>query len=293
MSHHHHHHHNHDSKNILLAFTLNFVFSIIEFIGAYLTNSVAIYSDALHDLGDSMALLLSYFAEKMSLKKPDHKYTFGYRRFSILSALLNGIILFSGSLYVIYESILRLKSPETVHPEGMLALAFLGITVNGFAAYRLSKNGGMNSKMVMLHLLEDILGWVGILIISIILFFKPWFILDSIMSLLIALIILKGVYKNILKTGQIFLQRFPDELEIDKVKSSIEGLDNVLNIHAIKGWSIDSDSFYLRFHIKLPTTSTIKEIDELKIKIKEILKNYKIFDSTIEFESEDCSHQRV
>ena len=129
-SHSHGHHHHHGSKNILLAFFLNAGFAVIELIGGYLTNSVAIYSDALHDFGDSLSLLLAYFAEKLSHKKEDEKYTFGYRRFSILSAFINGIVLFGGSIFVISESIKRLMSPEPVIPEGMLALAILGILVN-------------------------------------------------------------------------------------------------------------------------------------------------------------------
>ena len=179
---HSHHHHHHGSKNILVAFFLNAGFAVIELIGGYLTNSVAIYSDALHDFGDSLALLFSYYAEKLSHKDADKKYTFGYRRFSILSAFINGLILLLGSLFVIYEAAQRIMAPEEVVPEGMLGLAILGIAVNSIAAYRLSKDDGVNAKMVMYHLLEDLLGWFAVLIVSIILLFKPWFILDSILS---------------------------------------------------------------------------------------------------------------
>ncbi|MCO4794758.1 MAG: cation transporter, partial [Bacteriovoracaceae bacterium] len=126
----HDHSHHTGSKNILVAFFLNATFAVIEMIGGYFTNSVAIYSDALHDLGDSIALLFSYYAEKLSHKKPDSKFTYGYRRFSVLSALLNGVILLSGSLFIIYEAINRIKHPEVVKPEGMLALAILGIVIN-------------------------------------------------------------------------------------------------------------------------------------------------------------------
>ncbi len=150
MGHDHVHHHSHSgSKNILIAFFLNLSFVIVELIGGYFTNSVAIYSDALHDLGDSLALLFSYFAEKLSRKEADSKYTFGYKRFSVLSAFINGMILFCGSLFVIYEAIMRLNRPEPVDATGMFALAILGILVNSIAAYRLSKDSGLNSKMGM------------------------------------------------------------------------------------------------------------------------------------------------
>ncbi len=282
----HHHHHHHGSKNILIAFFLNAGFAVIELIGGYLTNSVAIYSDALHDFGDSLALLFSYFAEKLSHKSADEKYTFGYRRFSMLSALVNGIILLSGSVFVIFEAFKRIMSPEEVAPEGMLGLAVLGILVNSFAAYRLSKDDGTNTKMVMLHLLEDLLGWIAVFIVSIVLLFKPWFVLDSILSILISLMILRGVYKNLIKIGFIFLQKFPDELEFEKLKKEIVQLDLVKDIHAIKGWSIDDSTFYLRFHVLVPKQTTIEKIDVLKAQIKEVLKEYKVQHSTVEFESE-------
>lgn len=286
MGHNHsHHHHHHGSKNILLAFFLNAGFAVIELVGGYLTNSVAIYSDALHDFGDSLALLFSYFAEKFSHKDADEKFTFGYRRFSILSAFINGIILLLGSIFVIYEATQRILSPEKVSPEGMLLLAVLGILVNSFAAYRLSKDDGMNTRMVMLHLLEDLLGWVAVLIVSIVLLFKPWYVLDSILSILISLVILRGVYKSLIKVGLIFLQKFPDELELEQLKSEILDIELIEEIHALKGWSIDDTSYYLRFHVMVPEDTNIRMIDKLKDKIKEILKKHNVTYSTLEFES--------
>lgn len=281
----HNHSHHHGSKNILVAFFLNAGFAVIELIGGYLTNSVAIYSDALHDFGDSLALLFSYFAEKLSHKDADKKFTFGYRRFSILSALINGMILLLGSIFVIYEASQRIMSPEKVSPEGMLGLAILGIAVNSFAAFRLSKDDGMNTKMVMFHLLEDLLGWVAVLIVSVILLFKPWYILDSILSILISLVILRGVYKNLIKVGLIFLQKFPDELEFEQLKKEIMDFDLVYDIHAVKGWSIDDSTYYLRFHVLVPEDTKIGTVDSLKIKVKEILRTYNVTYSTIEFEA--------
>lgn len=281
----HKHSHPTRSKNILVAFFLNATFAIIELIGGYFTNSVAIYSDALHDLGDSLALLFSYFAEKFSHKDADQKFTFGYRRFSILSALINGIILLIGSFFIIYEASQRILSPEKVVPEGMLGLAILGIIVNSYAAYKLSKDDGMNTKMVMLHLLEDLLGWIGVFIVSFILLFKPWYVLDSILSVLIALVILRGVYKNLIKVGFILLQKFPEEIEIEQIKSEVMDTDLVEDIHAVKGWSIDDSTYYLRFHILVSKETKIETIDTLKVRIKGILTKYNVTYSTIEFES--------
>jgi len=288
--HHHHHHHASDSqKNILLAFFLNISFSIIEFIGGYYTNSVAIYSDALHDLGDSLALLFSYYAEKLSGKKADEKFTFGYQRFSVLAGLVNGIILLAGSIYVMVEAMKRLQSPEPVNAQGMMLLALLGMAVNGFAAFRLSKNVGINSKMVMYHMLEDLLGWVAVFIVSIVLMFKPWYILDSLLSILIALIILKGVGHQLINVGKILLQKFPDGLERDKIVRHIHSLELVENVHLIQGWSLDDSRFSLSLHVKVDATSNIVQLDKLRGDIELFLKKENVVFSTIQFESGNCT----
>lgn len=283
--HHHHHHHHSSTGNILIAFGLNFSFALIELVGGYLTNSIAIYSDALHDLGDSLSLLLAYYGEKMGVKDADSRFTFGYKRFSILSALVNCLVLLAGSVYIIYEAIQRFLQPEVVDAKGMLLLAILGVAVNGFAAYRMSKNEGFNSKMVTYHLLEDILGWVAVLIVSTVLMFKPWYLLDSVLSIIVSLIILKSVFKYFLKIVRILLQQFPDQLEMESIKKEILKVFIVKDIHAIKGWSIDEDSFYLRFHIVVPDATTIEEIDKSRKAIKSILAEHKVDYSTIEFES--------
>lgn len=167
----------------------------------------------------------------------------------------------------------------------MIALAILGIAVNGFAAYRLSKSQGINSKMVMFHLLEDLLGWVAVLLVSIILLFKPWYSLDAILSILISFLILKGVYKNLVKVIRIFLQKFPEDLSLTEIKNEIKSLPEVKDIHEIKGWSIDDQSYYLRFHLKVAPETQMKTVDEIKRQVKDILTRHHVEYSTIEFES--------
>ncbi|PIK13708.1 cation diffusion facilitator family transporter [Halobacteriovorax sp. JY17] len=293
MSNCHHHHHNHSgSKNILIAFALNFCFAIIEFIGGYLTNSMAIYSDALHDLGDSTALLMSYFFEKFSKKDRDQKYTYGYRRFSLLSALLNAVILLAGSVFVISESFERLLDPQPVMSEGMFALAILGIAVNGIAAYRMSKDEGINQRMVMLHLMEDILGWCAVLIVSVVLYFKPWYILDSILSILISLLVLRGVYQGLKKIVTILMQAFPKDLSMETVREKLIEIDGVEDVHFIQGWSMDEESHSLTFHVSVSDELKVKELDRIKIVIKSTLFDMNVKNSVIEFEGvgHNCDH---
>lgn len=288
---HHHHHHDHTEgqKNLLMAFGLNFFFAIVEVIGGYLTNSMAVMSDALHDFGDSMALLSAYVLEKVSVKKADEKYTFGYRRYSILAALINGLILFLGSLFMIKEAISRLMAPETIHPEGVIWLAVLGIAVNGFAAFRLSKSEGMNQKMVMWHLLEDLLGWVAVLIVSIILLFKPWFILDSILSICISIIVLRGVWGSLKQSLSIFLQKFPANLDKDALKSELEAIENVTEVHEIKAFSIDDRYHQLTLHVVVPNEMTMQGLEVIKEKFAIILEKHKVLEYSLEFEGNEFS----
>jgi len=286
---HHHHHHGHEQKNILMAFILNFAFAIIEFIGGYITNSVAVYSDALHDLGDSLSLLLSYFAEKMSLKKPDEKFTFGYRRFSILSAFVNALILSIGSVFVIKEAVERLLAPEPIIAEGVILLAIFGIFINGLAAYKISKNSSINSRMIMLHLLEDVLGWVAILIVSIILLFKPWFLLDAVLSILISLLILLNVWKNLKIILKILMQGFPENVNQTQITNDIKKLENVIDVHLVQGWSIDESNFNLTLHVHVSPQLTMEKVDVLRSNIETLLKNNHVYFSTIQFEGTPCT----
>lgn len=283
------HNHSHHPKinNILLAFVLNASFAVLEFFGGLYTNSVAIMSDALHDFGDSLALLFSYFADKLSHREANEKYTFGYKRFSLVSALLNGSILLVGSVFVISEAIERLGSPELVKPEGMLFLAIIGIAVNSFAAFRLSKDQGLNVKMLMFHLLEDLLGWVAVLIVSVILLFKPWYILDSVLSILISLIILRGVLINLIKVGKIFVQHFPEGIERDKLIEQIQNCNGVKDVHFLQGWSLDDSTINVTLHVVVDENMRMGEADKLRNQIERCLKGAKISMWTIQMES-DC-----
>lgn len=286
---HHGHHHNHGTgKNILVAFFLNAGFCILEFIGGYYTNSVAILSDALHDLGDSMALLMAYILEKYSNKKADESFTYGYRRFSILSAFITSTILLVGSIFVIQKAVERILSPEAINVQGVLGMAVLGVVVNSFAAWKLSKGEeGLNQRAVMLHLLEDVLGWVAVLIVGIVLLFKDWYILDPILSVLISILILKNVYGNLMSIGRVILQKWPDDLELAKLKNEMMNLPEVEDIHAVQAWSIDSISHSLSLHVVVDSQMTIDRVDHLKHKIRHILTHYKVIHSSIEFEGKD------
>ena len=292
----HHHHHVHEVRSqsdsaILSAFFLNAGFAVIEFIGGHYTNSTAIKSDAIHDLVDSLTLPFSYFAEKMSHKEEDEIFTFGYRRFSVLAALINGLVLLGGTGYVIYEAIGRLYEPEPVVASGMIVFALLGIGVNGLAAFKLKRSGGLNSKMIMLHLLEDILGWVAVLVVSVILMFKPWYFLDSVLSILISLVVIRGVYKNFISIGSILLQKFPAGLEKNRIREKILSYDCVQDVHLVRGWSIDESKFYLTLHVRVSLDTTMGQLDSLRKEIETFLREEDVLYSTIQFEGEECREE--
>ncbi|MBT3464129.1 cation transporter, partial [archaeon] len=217
MGHSHNHDHNHDSDsttNLKVVFFLNLSFTVVELIGGIFTNSVAIIADSLHDFGDSLSLGLSWFLDNYSKKERSNKFSYGYKRFSLLSALINSTILVIGSIFVLYTSIPRFMNPETSNYKGMLLLAILGIIVNGIAVLRLKKGNSINEKVVSWHLLEDVFGWVAVLIISVVNMFVSLPILDPLLAIVFTLIIFSNAIKNLKPIVAIFLQSTPQNIDI-------------------------------------------------------------------------------
>jgi len=284
------HHHHHSSKNIQAAFFLNLAFTIIEIIGGLYTNSISILSDALHDFGDSISLGMSWFLEKYSLKKRDQVYTYGYRRFSLLSAFINSMVLIIGSIIILYEAIPRLYDPPVPDAEGMFFLALLGIVFNGFAAYKLGSGHSMNEKVARLHLMEDILGWVGVLIISIVMQVRFLPILDPAFSILFTLFILFRVVKNLNKTVRIFLQAKPDEVDLKKLENDILHIKNLVSFHDLHLWTMDGQYFVITIHLVVPDDLNKIDLLQLKKDLRTLLDSCSIDHATLEIEreSENC-----
>jgi len=279
-------HHN-STRNIKVAFFLNLGFTIFEIIGGFWTNSVAILSDAIHDLADSISLGLSWYLDKKSKQKGNRKFSFGYQRFSLLGALINGIVLVVGSLFILSEAIPRLIEPELPNAPGMLVFAIVGILVNGAAVLRLRGGKTLNERVVSWHLLEDVLGWIAVLITSIVLLFWDIPILDPILSIVILVYVLFNVVKNYRETLLVFLQGVPSEIDLNTIKNRIKGLDKIVSIHHTHLWSLDGEKHVLTIHIVVGEISSIKEIIEIKRKLKELLRKVPIEHATIEIEFED------
>lgn len=295
MGHHHSHGHNHATGNIKVAFFLNLTFTIIEFIGGFFTNSLAIMSDAVHDLGDSLSLGMSWYFQKLSNKKANTSFSYGYGRFSLLGAIINSIVLIIGSIFIITEAIPRIITPEEADANGMMWFAILGIIVNGAAVFKLRQGTSINERVVSLHLLEDVLGWVAVLIASIIMQFWDVPILDPILSLLIAAIVLFNVYKNIKESFKIILQGVPNKISTEEIEKVLIAFDEIDTVHDCHVWTMDGEFNIATIHIIVNKTNyTLEESRILKQKIRKTLNNkFHLEHVTLELETsiEDCSYK--
>ncbi|WP_416307150.1 cation diffusion facilitator family transporter [Neptunicella sp. SCSIO 80796] len=288
MHDHHHHDHSHaSSERIGWAFLLNVSFTIIEFIGGWLTNSTAIMADAVHDLGDSLSIGTAWILNKVSHKQANHNFSYGYKRFSLLGALINGVVLLTGSIWVMFEAIPRLINPEMPVTEGMFVLAIFGICVNGFAAYKLSAGTTLNEKVLNWHLLEDVLGWVAVLIVSIVLMFVHLPILDPILSIGFTLFILFNVAKNLRITLRLFLQAAPSESLRTEIREVLLNHELVTGLHHLHFWSLDGEKHVLTAHLVLASDVSVQQMAGVKASIAENLSAYELEHTTIELEFDD------
>ncbi len=277
-----------NEKNIKMAFLLNLGFSLFEIIGGLLTNSVAILSDSIHDFGDSIAIGISYLLERFSNQSPNKQYTYGYKRYSVLGAFFTSGILIIGSLIVIFEALSRIVNPVAVSTTGMFIFAIIGIIVNGIAAYKTSKSINLNEQSVNLHMLEDVLGWLAVLVGTLIIKITGWNIIDPLLSLVIALIIGYKAVKNLLEIIQIIAEKIPKNIDIDKISEDIKKINQVIDVHHIHVWTIDGVDTLLTMHVQVKQNTTKNTYEELKNEIKKHLKKLGIKHSTIEIEYIAC-----
>lgn len=271
-------------KNILIAFILNISFALFELFGGLFTNSVAIMSDSIHDLGDAISIGISYFLEKKSKKKADKKYTYGYVRYSVLGGVITTTILLVGSILVIIGAIKRIFNPVEVNYSGMIIFAVIGVVLNFIAAYVTKDGDSINQKSVNLHMLEDVLGWIVVLIGAIIMNFTDIKLLDSLMSIGVAVFILINSLKNLKRVVDIFLEKTPDNVDIEELKSHLLKIKDVEDIHHIHVWSIDGYNNYATMHIVVES----ENVAAVKKKIRKELLEHNICHSILETEDEAC-----
>lgn len=276
-------------RNILVAFILNISFSIFELIGGLFTNSVSIMSDAVHDLADAISIGISLILEKISKKKPNEEYTYGYIRYSVFGALITTTILTVGSILVIIGGVNRIINPRIINYDGMIIFAIFGVVINFMAAYFTKEGDSVNQKAVNLHMLEDVLGWVVVLIGSILMKFTDISIIDSIMSICIAIFILINAFKNLKKILDLFLEKTPKNISIKNLKNDLLKIKDVVDVHHVHVWSMDGISNYATMHVVARSDNQ----KMLKNKIKKDLKKIGIIHTTVEIEcmEEKCNEK--
>lgn len=275
-------------KNILVAFILNLSFSVFEFLGGIFTNSVAIISDSIHDIGDAISIGISYFLETKSKRRPDNTYTYGYLRYSVMGSVITTLILLVGSVLVIINAVNRILDPQEVNYNGMIVFAVIGVIVNFLAAYFTRHGESMNQKAVNLHMLEDVLGWAVVLIGAVIMRFTDLALIDPILSICVAIYIFIHAFSHLKEALDLFLVKTPEGVSVDEIKHHLSEIDGVLDIHHIHIWSMDGNQNYATMHI-------VTNGDHLTVKkaVKEELLEHGIVHTTLELEGEDenCSDE--
>jgi cobalt-zinc-cadmium efflux system protein len=286
MDHHHRHTQGRASKSIGLAFFLNLGFAVVELVGGLLTNSVAILSDAFHDAGDCISLGVSWRLQKISHRGRDNRYSYGYRRFSLLGALLISVMLLVGSIFIIKESVARIIVPEPAHAQGMLLLAVLGIAINGLAALQMKRGASFNERAIFLHIMEDVLGWIAVLAASVVMLFVDLPVIDPILSLAICVWVLCNVYKNLKGTLKVLLQEIPENIDMAKLEAALRALDHVLQTHDLHVWTLDGEQHIMTLHVVIDEDLLMDGRRALKAAIKAVCDEFEIHHVTVEFETE-------
>ena len=284
MGHDHEHHQQGTARNRLgLAFFLNASFTIVELVGASLTNSTAIAADALHDLGDSLALAFAWGMQALAGTRATGTFSYGFRRLSLVAALANAVVLIGGGALVLRESVPRLWSPDQPDAQGMFVLAVLGVAVNGAAVLRVGSGSTLNERTVTWHLLEDVLGWVAVLLVSVVMVFVDAPILDPLLSIAVTLFVGWNAGKHLKRTLMLFLQAVPDEIHPEELKIaalSIEGVEDLRHLHV---WSLDGTNHILTGHLVVKST-TLLEARSIRQKVTSLLRESGIGHCTLEID---------
>ena len=273
---------------VWVAFFLNLSYAIVEFIAGGIFGSSAVLADSVHDLGDAIAIGISAFLETISNREEDSHYTLGYKRFSLLGAMVTAVILMTGSVLVILENIAKIFHPQPVNDEGILWLGIIAITINVLASLVIRKGQTKNESILSLHFLEDTLGWVAVILMAIVLRFTDWYILDPLLSLAISFFILSKALPRFWSTLKIFLDAVPEGVDIQKIKTDLAELDHVASINQLNLWTMDGLEKNAIVHVCL---KEMEHMETCKESIRIFLKDCGFQNITIEVDADLESHQ--
>lgn len=267
----HAHQHGSSSSNLKVAFLLNLAFTVIEVIGGLWTNSIAILSDAVHDLGDTLSLGSAWYFDRLSKQGRSERNTYGYRRYSLLGGLITSAALVIGLSFVLWQAVGRLLSPQEVNAPGMMILAIVGVAFNGAAVLRVRKGSSLTERVVSWHLIEDTLGWVAVLIGAGIMTIWDLPIIDPLLSIGISLFVLWNVIRTLRKFLDILLQRTPPGFDTDAFETGALAVPGVMSLDHTHSWTIDGQSHVLTTHLVLRAGMTRQEIQACKAEVRRLL----------------------
>ena len=274
--------------SIWLAFFLNLSYAIVEFITGGIFGSSAVLADSVHDLGDAIAIGISALLETISNREEDRQYTLGYKRFSLLGAMLTAVILMIGSVLVILENITKIAHPQPVNEEGILWLGIIAVVINVLASLVVRKGKTKNESILSLHFLEDTLGWLAVILMAIILRFTDWYILDPLLSLVISIFILTKAVPRFWSALKIFLDAVPEGVEATEIEKELAALANVKSVNQLNLWTMDGLEKNAIVHVCL---EEVEHIEYCKESIRNLLKDYDFQNVTIEVDANLASHQ--
>ncbi len=292
MSGHHHHHHHGAAERLGIAFALNLGFTLVEFVGAYLTGSTAIAADAVHDLGDSLSLGFALVMQRVAGRRPSRAYTYGLRRLSLVGALVNVVVLLVGSVLVLVESVPRLWDPPSPDARGMLLLAVFGVLINGAAVLRLREGATLNERVVSWHLLEDVLGWVAVLVVSVVMLVADVPILDPLLSVAIALWIGINAWRNVWRTVDLFLQAVPEGVDLEELEARARAVEGARDLRHVHVWSLEGEHHVLTAQL-LVDAEDLREALQIRDAVREALRAAGVEHVTLELAIDpDCPWAR-
>jgi cobalt-zinc-cadmium efflux system protein len=268
--------------HLSFALVLNLIFNVIVIVGGLLTNSIAILADAVHDVGDTLAIFIAWFLQKFSEKGRDSDFTYGYKRFSVLGAAITSTIVICACFVVLWEAINRFFQPVTPSSTGMLLVAILGVILKGLSIYSLYGGKTFNERSIYVHLFGDVIEWIVVLILSIVLIFVNIPILDPLASIAISLWIIYNLGTNLYRSLKVLVQRVPDKFDIESFKNQVLDINGVTNIQDLHVWSLDGLSNVISIKINVSNDNNLENLNHIKSEINWIAKEFNVIDSTIE-----------
>jgi cobalt-zinc-cadmium efflux system protein len=277
------------NRAFIIGICLNSVFVIFEIIAGFYSNSLSLLSDAFHNLSDVTALALALFAYKLSFRKSTNKFTYGFKKSTILAPVLNATILLIVIGAVGFEAVVRLQNPQPVYEKSVIVVAFVGIIINSISAilFLKDKNRDLNIRAAFIHLAGDAMISAGVVITGIIILFTDWYWLDAIASLLIILVIIRNTYNVLWGSFRLSLDAVPADINVSNIRENIMRIKGIVDIHDLHVWSMSSTETAMTVHAVLNGNPDMKSTLSIKSQINDLLKKFNIFHTTIEFEHQD------